>query len=46
SIITEEIEDIQSEIAKQIFSNNYSLIEIKEVDMSLEEIFSKMIKED
>lgn len=46
TVIAENDEKVQSEISKAIVNNNYSLLEIKEEDMSLEEIFSKLIKED
>ena len=45
-VLTEKRENIQSEISKAIINNNYSLMEIKEEDMSLEEIFSTLIKEE
>lgn len=46
SVFCDDKEGIQSDISKAIVNNNYSLLEIKEEDMSLEEIFSRLIKED
>ncbi|MCX8059281.1 MAG: ABC transporter ATP-binding protein [Spirochaetes bacterium] len=45
-VFTEDIENIQNDLSKKILENGYTLLEIKEEEMSLEEIFSKIIKEE
>ncbi len=45
-IKTEKDDNIRSEISKVIVNNDYSLLGIKEIEMTLEEIFSSLVQED
>ncbi|MBP7029678.1 MAG: ATP-binding cassette domain-containing protein [Spirochaetes bacterium] len=43
-IRTNDIPSIQAVITKSIVENGFSLLEVKEIELSLEEIFAKLIK--
>jgi|YNPMSStandDraft_1061717.scaffolds.fasta_scaffold00043_61 ABC-2 type transport system ATP-binding protein len=45
-ILTEDRENIENDISKLIIENGYSLMSIREEEMSLEEIFAKYVKEE
>lgn len=43
-IRTEDIDSIQATITKKIVESGYSILEVKELELSLEEIFAKLVK--
>ncbi len=43
-ILTDDISSIQSNITKVIVEKGYSILEVKELELSLEEIFAKLVK--
>lgn len=45
-VFTDEVENIQNELSKKVLESGYTLLEIKEDEMNLEEIFSKIVKEE
>lgn len=43
-IRTEDIDSIQANITRTIVESGYSILEVKELELSLEEIFAKLVK--